>query len=60
MSKSVQTFIASTRGTNFTLYSVMRMMDIPLTKEQEKFQAYLERTYPPVVGEIEGEEYEEG
>jgi hypothetical protein len=28
---------------------MMKAMDIPLSGEQEKFQAYLERTYPAVV-----------
>jgi len=49
MSKSGNAFIAATRGHQFTLYAVMRRMGIPLSKEQEKFQAYLERTYPAVV-----------
>lgn len=49
MSKSGQAFVAKTEGHQFTLYAVMRAMGIPLTKEQEKFQAYLERTCPAVV-----------
>lgn len=48
MSRSGQAFVAATRGHKFTLYAVMRLMGIPLSKEQEKFQAYLERTYPVV------------
>lgn len=51
MSKSGQAYVAATEGTEFTLYSMMKMMGIPLSKEQEEFQAYLERTYPPVVDE---------
>ncbi len=49
MSKSGQVFVAATEGHIFTLYAVMRAMGIPLTEEQEKFQAYLERTYPAVI-----------
>jgi len=57
MSKSGQTFIAATEGTSFTLYAACRAMGIPLSEEQEKFQAYLESKYPPVVGkEAKGEE----
>jgi len=49
MSKSGQAFVAATEGHQFTLYAIMRKMGIPLTKEQEGFQAYLERTYPAIV-----------
>ena len=49
MSKSGQLYIAATEGTQFTMYAVMRAMGLPLSKEQEEFQDYLERTYPPVV-----------
>ena len=49
MSKSGQAFVAATEGHQFTMYAVMRAMGLPLTEEQEKFQAYLERTYPAVV-----------
>lgn len=49
MSKSGQEFVAKTEGTQSTLYAVCRAMGIPLTKEQEEFQAYLESRYPPVV-----------
>ena len=49
MSKSGQAFVAATEGTAFTLYALCRAMGIPLSKEQEEFQAYLERTYPAVV-----------
>jgi len=49
MSKSGQAFVAATQGHSFTLYAAMKAMEIPLSKEQEKFQAYLERTYPAVV-----------
>lgn len=49
MSRSSQTFIAATEGTQFTLYAVMRALGLPLTEEQEKFQAWLESIYPPVV-----------
>lgn len=48
MSKSGQAFVAKTEGAQFTMYAVMRAMGLPLTPEQEKFQAYLERTYPAV------------
>lgn len=51
MSKSGQAYIAATQGHQFTMYSMMRMLGIPLSEEQEKFQAYLERTYPAVVKE---------
>ena len=51
MSKSGQAFVAATEGHQFTLYTAMRAMGIPLSKEQEKFQAYLERTYPAIVKE---------
>ena len=53
MSKSGQAFVASTMGSQRTMYAMMRMMGIPLTPEQEKFQAYLERTFPPVVDKDE-------
>ena len=53
MSKSGQAFVAATEGTEFTLYSIMRKMGIPLSEEQAKFQAYLESKYPPVVNKDE-------
>ena len=56
MSKSGQLFVAQTEGTAFTLYAVMRTLGIPLSGEQEKFQTYLERTYPPVVEKKEPDE----
>ena len=56
MSKSGQAFVAATQGHQFTMYSMMRMMGIPLSEEQEKFQAYLERTYPAVVGGYSNED----
>ena len=56
MSKSGQAFVAATQGHQFTMYAVMRMMGLPLTEEQEKFQAYLERTYPAVVEQKEEED----
>ena len=49
MSRSGQAFVAATEGTAFTMYSVMRAMGLPLTEEQEKFQAYLESVYPEAV-----------
>jgi len=49
MSRSGSEFIARTEGTQFTMYAVCRAMGIPLTKEQEEFQAYLEGRYPPIV-----------
>lgn len=49
MGKSGQAFVAATEGTSFTMYAMMKAMGIPLSKEQEEFQAYLERTYPPIV-----------
>lgn len=45
MSRSGNEFIAQTQGAQFTLYAVMRMLDIPLSEEQEKFQRYLEKKY---------------
>ena len=53
MSKSGQAFIAATQGSNRTMYAVMKRLGIPLSKEQEQFQAYLERAYPEVVDELE-------
>ena len=50
MSKSGNAYIAATQGHQSTLYAACRAMGIPLSEEQEKFQAYLERTYPAVVG----------
>jgi len=49
MSRSGQAFVAATEGHSFTMYAVMKAMGLPLSKEQEEFQAYLERTYPAVV-----------
>ena len=49
MGKSGQAFVASTQGHSFTMYAVMRMMGIPLSEEQEKFQTYLEQTYPAII-----------
>jgi len=54
MSRSGQAFVASTEGHQFTMYAMMRMMGLPLSEEQEKFQAYLERTYPAVVKKEKG------
>ena len=56
MSKSGNAFIAATEGHQFTMYAVMKAMGLPLTEEQEKFQAYLERTYPAVVIKEEEDE----
>lgn len=58
MSKSGQAFIASTQGHSFTLYAMMRLLGIPLSEEQEKFQQYLEQKYPAVVKREQGEEVE--
>ncbi len=49
MSKSGQAFVAATEGHQFTMYAMMKAMGIPLSKEQEEFQSYLERTHPAVV-----------
>ena len=49
MSRSGQAFVAATEGHQFTMYAAMRVLGIPLSEEQEKFQAYLERTYPAIV-----------
>ena len=54
MSRSGSVFIAATEGHQFTMYAVMRALGLPLTKEQEEFQAYLERTYPAVVEKEKG------
>jgi len=59
MSRSGQAFVAATQGHQFTMYAMMRMMGIPLSEEQEKFQAYLERTYPAVVIKNEEEATDE-
>jgi len=56
MSRSGQAFVVATEGSQFTLYAVMRAMNLPLTEEQEKFQDYLERTYPAVVDKEEPNE----
>lgn len=49
MSKSEQQFVAETEGTAFTMYAIMRSLGLPLSEYQERFQAELERMYPPVV-----------
>ena len=59
MSRSGQAFVAATEGHQFTMYSMMKKLGIPLSKEQEECQAYLERTYPAVVEKKE-EEQDEG
>lgn len=56
MSRSGQAYVAATEGHQFTMYAVMRKMGIPLSKEQEECQAYLERTYPAVVRKEEIDE----
>jgi len=56
MSRSGQEFVASTQGHAFTLYSAMRYLGIPFSKDQEEFQSYLERMYPAVVKQKEEEE----
>ena len=53
MSKSGQAFVAATDGSSFTLYAAMKALGIPLSEEQEKFQTYLEQTYPAVVDKEE-------
>lgn len=53
MSKSGNAWIAETQGTQFTMYAVMRAMGLPLSEEQAKFQAYLEKRYPPIVNKEE-------
>jgi len=52
MSKSGQAFVASTMGSQRTMYAMMRAMGIPLTPEQEKFQAHLEKVYPPIIDKV--------
>jgi len=49
MGKSGQAFIAATQGHSFTLYAAAKAMGVSLSKEQEEFQAYLEKTYPAIV-----------
>jgi len=49
MSKSGQAHAAMMHGSQSTLYAVMRSLGIPLSKEQEEFQARLERMHPPVI-----------
>jgi len=56
MSRSGQTFVAATEGTQFTMYAVMRTLGLPLTKEQEDFQNYLESKYPPIINKEESNE----
>jgi hypothetical protein len=60
MGKSSNTFIAATEGASFTMYSMMKALGIPLSKEQEEFQTYLERTYPAVVSKEEQDEGNQG
>ena len=50
MSKSGQTYVAKKYGTEYTLYSMMRKMGIPLSPEQEEFQRHLEKAYPRDTG----------
>ena len=57
MSRSGQAFVAATEGHQFTMYAMMRMTGIPLSEEQEKFQAYLEKTYPAIVEKEEEDEH---
>ena len=52
MSKSGQAYVAATQGTMFTLYAVSKALGLPLSKEQEDFQKYLESIYPPDRGTI--------
>ena len=56
MSKSGQWYVAATQGTQFTMYSAMQKMGIPLSEEQARVQAQLESMYPPVVNNIMDEE----
>ena len=56
MSKSGQAFIAATEGTQFTLYAACKRLGIPLSKEQEEFQTYLESKYPSIITKEEEEE----
>lgn len=56
MSRSGNAYIARTQGTQFTLYATCRAMGIPLTKEQEEFQSYLEKIYPPIVADKKKDE----
>ena len=58
MSKSGQAFVAATYGHSCTMYAMMRHLGIPLSPEQEKFQAYLESKYPAVIEEGETNEGE--
>jgi len=45
MSKSGQWFIAVTQGPQFTLYSTMKKMGLPLTERQEELQKQFEEKY---------------
>jgi len=60
VSKSGQTFVAATEGSSFTLYAIVGALGIPLTEEQEKFQIYLEGTYPRVIDKEEKDARLEG
>ena len=66
MSRSSNLFIAQTQGFGFTMYAVMRALGLPLTKEQEEFQSYLERKYSTVVDKedtyltVQAEDYGSG
>lgn len=60
MGRSSNAFIAATQGASFTLYAAMRALGIPLSREQEEFQTYLERTYPTAVSKEEQDEGNQG
>lgn len=49
MSYSGQMFVASTEGSQMTLYAAMRRMGIPLSPEQERCQNMLEKMYPAYI-----------
>lgn len=49
MSASGQWFVASTEGSSFTLYAMMKKFGIPLSERQERIQKQLEKLYPAVI-----------
>jgi len=40
-----QEYIAWTRGAEYTMYAVMKRLNIPLSERQAKCQEYLEQKY---------------
>ena len=45
MSRSNNWYIAAIEGPQFTLYAVCKLLGVPLSESQEKFQQFLEGEY---------------